>query len=119
MLKNVWIFVGEKAPFPSGVFEELDDADSWIRKHRMSGVLTRYPVGTGVFEWVVDNGYVAPPPEKTFDGHRISRFSSAYLPHHHYEDGLRQGEAVSSASAPVTHATSPESAGAAPDSAKK
>ncbi len=86
---KVWIFVAPKATFPSGVFRSLEQADDWIVKNRLSGVLTEYPVGVGVYNWAVDRGVFKPKPEKVIDGTFIGRFTSAAMPHFHYEDGVR------------------------------
>ncbi len=84
---GVWVFVGNKASLPSGVFADLAEAERWIARHAMSGLLTRYPVGAGVFEWATDKGYFKPKPEKVIDGHFVSRFTCASMAHHHYEAG--------------------------------
>lgn len=47
---EVWVFNGERSPFPSGVFSTHERAEAWVAQHRLSGCLTRYPVDTGVYE---------------------------------------------------------------------
>jgi hypothetical protein len=87
---SVWGFVGEGARFPSGIFASIDDAEAWIRQHQLSGLLTQYPVGEGVFDWAVATGRFKPRPDKAITASFIGAFSTAFAEHHHYEDGLRK-----------------------------
>lgn len=89
METRVLIFVAPKATFPSGVFASLVDADSWIAKHGLSGVLTEYPVGQGVFDWAVANGKFRPKPNKEVNASFIGQFTTAAMTHYHYENGVR------------------------------
>ncbi len=84
---SVWVFVGERAGFPAGVFADLEEAEAWIRTHALSGVLTLYPVGEGAYDWAIRTGAFTPKPDKVIDAGFISRFSSGSMPHFHYEDG--------------------------------
>jgi hypothetical protein len=90
MEASVWIFMAYKATFPSGVFASITDAESWIAKHALTGVLTEYPVGMGVFDWAIASGRFKPKPDKLLDASFIGKFTSATMEHHHYEDGNRQ-----------------------------
>ncbi|WP_395736540.1 hypothetical protein [Prosthecobacter sp.] len=83
----VWIFNGAKGRFPGGVFRLRDQAESWIAEHSLTGVLTRYPVDVGSYDWAVKNGHIKPKDEH--DSNFIGSFSSASFEHHHYENGLR------------------------------
>ena len=53
---TVWVFVGEGARFPSGVFASVVEAEAWIGLHGLTGVLTEYPVGEGVYDVAVQAG---------------------------------------------------------------
>ncbi len=86
---TVWIFVAPRATFPSGVFRSLEQAEEWIARHRLSGVATEYPIGFGAYDWAISTGAFKPQPSKVIDGVFIGRFTSAAMPHHHYEDGAR------------------------------
>lgn len=86
---TVWIFVAPKATFPAGVFRFLEQAEEWIAGNRLSGVVTQYPIGFGVYDWAVSTGTFKPQPSKAIDSVFIGRFTSAAMPHHHYEDGVR------------------------------
>lgn len=65
---SVWIFVATRATFPAGVFCSLDQADTWIKAHQLSGIVTEYPIGWGVYDWAVSNGFFRPPSNKVIDG---------------------------------------------------
>jgi hypothetical protein len=87
--ESVWIFSGAKGRFPGGVFSSLDLAERWIRKNKLTGVLTKYPLDIGSFDWAKANGMVSdiagrkPEEEDQF----IGSFSSASFDHFHYEQG--------------------------------
>jgi hypothetical protein len=94
-MTEVWVFTGApstsgaNATFPSGVFSRLEVAESWIKKHVLSGTLTLYRLDVGAYEWAVENGYFSPskPDHKTPEF--IGRFSGGDI-HHHYESGVRK-----------------------------
>lgn len=88
----VWIFNGNAwRMFPSGVFADKASADKWIAKHRLSGTLSRYPIGVGVYDLVVSKGLFRPKEERHRSPEFIGTFSSAYLEHYHYGKGV-EGE---------------------------
>jgi hypothetical protein len=90
-LPRVWIFSGEGAAFPGGVFSSLESAESWIHTHQLSGVLTAYPVDIGVYEWALARGTFRVTKDKHAMPSFIGGFSSAYLEHYHYKAGQRSG----------------------------
>lgn len=49
-IKEVWIFNGANAKFPSAVFASKEDALGWIEIHQLTGVLTKYPLGISVYD---------------------------------------------------------------------
>ena len=53
----------------------------------MSGVLTKYPLNTGVYDWAVKLGYFTPKKAEHSAPDFVGKFSSASLEHFHYEDG--------------------------------
>ncbi len=83
----VWVFVGVKAQFPSGVFTQREAAETWIRQNRPGGTLTAYPLNVGIFDWAVSKGYFKPKRDDQRDAAFIQRFSSASQEHYHYENG--------------------------------
>jgi hypothetical protein len=91
-LKQVWIFVGEGGALPSAVFHTRADAEQWIERESVSGILTCYPVGCAVYDWAIAAGFYKPNPSaKSHKSPRqVASFSSAYLEHYHYENGVVQ-----------------------------
>lgn len=84
---TVWVFVGEGARFPSGIFRRFEEAESWIARHGLTGVLTEYPVGQGVYDLAVESGEFIPKKPEQREAKFIGSFSSAKQAHHHYENG--------------------------------
>ena len=92
LFDTVWVFNGNRPNFPSGVFPNMDSAKQWIKRHGLSGVLTRYPVGVGVYDLMVEEGLFIPKNEKQKSADFIASFSSAHLEHYHFEDGIYPGD---------------------------
>lgn len=86
----VWIFCGPKGKFPGGVFLSLEKAESWVAQNRLTGVLTRYPLDVGSFDWALSNGFVNERVLSRADPDFIASFSSASFEHYHYENGIRE-----------------------------
>ena len=87
-MEFVWIFKGNGAnPFPSAVFSNLEKAEAWIKKHKLTGTLTKYPIDISVFDWAIKKEYFS-PNEHHFQPKVIGNFSSASQEHFHYEDGV-------------------------------
>lgn len=84
---EVWIFQGSGASFPSGVFVDEAQARAWIRAQQLTGLLTKYPLGQGVFDWAVQQGYFTPKKPEHHSAKFIGRFTSAAMEHYHFEDG--------------------------------
>ena len=87
----VWVYCSTGF-FPCGVFETREQAEHWIRKHKVAGCLTRYPLGEGIYDYVIRMSYFKPKKDYQFTSKFISRFSSAYLEHYHYEIDETTGE---------------------------
>ena len=92
--EGTWVFVfnGQVGDtiwqtFPAAVFSSKERADAWIAKHRLTGILTRYPLDKGVYEWTIERGYFTPKRDEQRTPSFIGRFSSAHTDHWHYEDG--------------------------------
>ena len=45
------MFNSEKAKFAGAVFSSLPKARKWISSHKLSGLLTAYPIDIGVYNW--------------------------------------------------------------------
>ncbi len=101
MLAQVWVFNGNRNPFPSGVFSTRAQAEAWIAEHGLSGTLTAYRVDTGSYQWAIAQGGFTPrKPHHTLPDF-IANFSSAYQEHYHYYKGLG-GEAATALAAEET-----------------
>lgn len=86
----IWVFSGEQqiSGLPSAVFSTKDKAESWIKHKGLSGTLTKYPVDISVYDWAVDNNYFTPKNELQKNAKAVQNFTSAYLEHYHYKDGM-------------------------------
>ena len=85
--ESLWIYNGEESRFPGGVFSDKIEAENWIRKHKLTGILTLYPLNEGTYDWAIKNGYFTPSKEKEKSSNFIGSFSSASQQHYHYLDG--------------------------------
>lgn len=90
MIKSIWIFNGANSRFASGVFEEINEAEKWIEKYSLTGVLTKYPTNMSVYDWATENGFFTPKKEEHTSAEFIGKFSSASQDHFHYENGKKE-----------------------------
>jgi hypothetical protein len=74
----------------------LEIAEEWIKKNKLSGVLTWYPIDIGVYEWVIAQDYWKPTNEYQSESEFIQKFSSAYTGHYHYENGINDSRELHS-----------------------
>ncbi len=88
-LSAVWVFNGTGGQFPSGVFSDLNKAEAWIAKHRLSGTATLYHLDVGAYDWSIENGFFKPKKPHHSEPDFIARFAGGQQ-HHHYENGQRQ-----------------------------
>ena len=87
---SVWVFQGDGQNVVSGCFTTQKAAEAWIAQKRLSGVLTAYPLNQPIYDWVMEQGYWQPTQAHHSQARFIQNFASAYLPHFHYLDGVRQ-----------------------------
>ncbi len=86
--KHVWIFNGAEGRFPGGVFTSRSAAEDWIRRRKLSGILTAYPLDEGCFDWALRQGLVTGKAKDRGDDPRfVGSFSTASQEHFHYKDG--------------------------------
>lgn len=90
--KAVWVFHADSAQFSSGVFTTKQTAEQWIARHQLSGMLTKYPLDTGVYDWAIAEGIFKPRQEYQTGTKFIGRFTSASQEHYHYELGINVEE---------------------------
>ena len=88
----VWVFNGDNSRFSSGVFRSMEKAEEWIAINRLSGILTKYPLDTGVYEWAIQNRLFSVRKDEQKHPAFIGRFTSASQDHFHYENGKKDGE---------------------------
>lgn len=86
-LSSVWVFQASNGRLASAVFPSQEDGENWIRKHKLSGIMTKYPVGVSIYDWAVGNGYFKPKDQSHSSPEFIGRFTSAHLEHYHYVNG--------------------------------
>jgi hypothetical protein len=86
-MESIWVFNGEGATFPAAVFSEREKAELWVHSHKLSGVLTQYPVDVSVLDWAIEKGHFTPKGERHELPQFVQSFSSAHQAHYHYQDG--------------------------------
>lgn len=90
-MESVWIFNKNNSRFSGGVFAELMLAEEWIRKNKLTGVLTKYPLNQGTLDWAIANDAHSIKPEKLEEKRKqpnfIGSFTTAMQEHFHYENG--------------------------------
>jgi len=84
---TVWVFVSRRGSFPSGIFKDKKSATLWIEKYDLTGVLTCYPLGEGVYDWAIENNYFKVKKEHQKKAEFIGKFSSAAQEHYHFKEG--------------------------------
>lgn len=90
-MKNiVWIFNGNDARFPSGVFSSEQNARKWIFANSLDGVLSEYPLDEGAYDNALRLGMFVPKKDNQNTSRFISNFSST-LRHFHFVNGIDQG----------------------------
>jgi len=87
MPNAVFVFNGRRNRFPSAVFSSEETARKWIRKNKLSGTLTRYPIDIPIYDWAISGGYFNPKSDDKRSADFIANFSSAHQDHFHFEDG--------------------------------
>ena len=87
--EGVWIFNGDGGRFAGGVFTSREAAEAWIASNKLDGVLTLYPLDTGVHEWAIARGVFSPKKDEHLTPKFIGSFTTASMVHHHYEQGVR------------------------------
>ena len=70
--------------FPCGVFETKEAAEDIIKKYKLTGVLTQYPVNMLVIDWAIENNCLSESARTTEDA---GTYATAYQKHYHYENG--------------------------------
>jgi hypothetical protein len=87
MVDFMWIFNGESSRFASGVFSSRALAENWILTNKLTGLLTKYPVNQGVYEWSINNNLFSPKKDSEKSSEFIQKFTTASQEHYHYLNG--------------------------------
>jgi len=89
--KSVWVFNVVKSQLSGGIFENLEQGELWIEENNLTGMLTKYPLNRGVFDWAKENDLINMKPdkleEKRTDSFFIGGFTTASMEHYHYVNG--------------------------------
>jgi hypothetical protein len=88
---SVWLFHGVEANFTGAVFTSRERGEEWVAANKLTGMLTRYPVDTGVYDWAIARGLFTPKKDHERSVAFIGCFTSASQGHYHYEDGYSAG----------------------------
>ena len=89
MNQYIYIFNNpSKSKFSSGAFSSKALADQWIKKYKLSGILSQYPIDIGVYDWAISKKFFVASVERDNHPDFIGSFSSASLEHYHYENGI-------------------------------
>ncbi len=83
---TVWVFHGEAARFASGVFASRADGLAWVARHRLTGVLSEYPLGEGCYDWALARDRFRPSKAHHGSPGHVAGFSPG-LAHVHVADG--------------------------------
>lgn len=86
-MEGIWVFNNQGSRFAGGVFNEKKLAEHWIKKHRLTGVLTLYPLNQGVYDWAVESQIFTPSKTKEFTSDFVGSFTCAAQDHYHYIEG--------------------------------
>jgi hypothetical protein len=82
---DVWVFHGRGGRFTSGVFTTHEKAETWIEKHGLTGVLTRYPLDISAYDWALETGTFRVKKLEQTSAEFIQKFTSGSQEHYHYD----------------------------------
>lgn len=85
--RSVWVFQGVGGRFASGVFETRAQAEAWIHRHGLEGLLTRYPVGISALDWAIEHAGFEPKADKLQNPRFIQTFTGGHEHYHYDNDG--------------------------------
>lgn len=86
-MQTVWIFSGDGARHPAGVFAIKEEGLAWARAKGVSGLLTAYPVGDGCYDIAVRDGHFRPSKPHHGSPEHVAAFSPGWTEHVHLIDG--------------------------------
>ena len=83
----MYVFIGEESHFPAGIFTTLENAEGWIKKYSLTGILNIYPVDIGLYDWAIAKDFFTVKNDYQKESRFIQRFTCASMEHFHYENG--------------------------------
>lgn len=86
-MDEIWVFNGAGASFPAGLFISLTEARTWIEKNKLTGILTRYPVNIGIYDWAIANDLFTIKHPRQSKPTFIESFTCAAMEHYHFNAG--------------------------------
>lgn len=86
--RTVWVFHGEGARFASGVFDSDVEGLAWAARHRLTGLLSEYPVGDGCYDIATRDGHFRPTRPHHGSPDHVAQFSPGWTRHVHVRDGI-------------------------------
>jgi hypothetical protein len=84
-VNDVWVFHGAGGRFTSGVFYSQSQAEEFINRYRLTGILTKYPVGISAYDWAIQEKAFQPKKPEHYEAGFIQRFTTASQEHYHYD----------------------------------
>jgi hypothetical protein len=88
-MNEVWVFHGTGSHFANGIFTSQMQAEKYIAHYRLSGILTKYPVGLSAYDWALEKDVFQPHKQEHHEPSFIQRFTTPSQEHYHYEHGKR------------------------------
>lgn len=85
--EHVWVFHGQEAQFASAVFAAEAEGLAWAARHRVTGVLSKYPVGDGCYDVAVREGRFRASKDYHGTPDHVERFGPG-LDHVHVRNGV-------------------------------
>jgi hypothetical protein len=83
---SVWVFHGDRARLAAAVFPSRADGLAWVARHRLTGLLTEYPVGDGCYDIALAQGRFRPSKPHHGSSEHVAGFSASGE-HIHVLDG--------------------------------
>jgi hypothetical protein len=76
----------------AGIFHSLEDASAWAARHRLTGIVTEYPLGDGCFDVAVRERRLSPSKLHHGTPANVAAFSPGWTRHVHIVDGVAHGQ---------------------------
>lgn len=95
-LSEVWVFnaySSKRTGLASAVFRTKENAEKWVEKTGIEGLLTLYPVDISAYDWSVQNKYFTPKKPHHYSPEFIAYFTGGHK-HYHYVDHNETGKPI-------------------------